>query len=267
MTLLTASKIEYILLRLLRRYLFPAGFLERHGRYIPYYRVNCNRFDPASIISRYRDIADRHGIALAGSRVLEIGPGATNSTAYALAAYGCAEVYALEPFTRLDDRANQRLLETIANMYGANPRTIASRVNRITRMSDIPGPEINLVLSNSVLEHVRGPNVLFKEIGSVLLPNAAMIHCIDYRDHFFKYPFHRLLFSQQTWARWLDPGDLPGWSLKDHKALLEKQGWTVVLEDIARDTITFGKIKGAIAADYDRHDPFLDVTTCVMVVK
>ena len=35
-----------------------------------------------------------------------------------------------------------------------------------------------------------------------------MLHVVDYRDHFFKYPLHFLQFSQNTWRRFLNPGRL-----------------------------------------------------------
>jgi SAM-dependent methyltransferase len=267
MTFISASKIQYIFFRLLRRNLFSTGFLERHGQYFPYYRVNYNQINPELIAEQYGEMAGRYGIVLAGKQVLEIGSGATSATGYVLSARGCSSVYAYEPYARLNTRADEKMLAAVAKSHTIDAGTITRKTRRITRLSQISERSIDVVFSFSVLEHVRQPEQLFKEIKSALVPDGIMIHFVDYRDHFFKYPFHRLLFSRKTWARWLDPGDLPGWGLKDHKELLEKQGWTVMLEDIARDNVAFKKIRGALSADYDRNDPFLDVTTCVMVVK
>jgi SAM-dependent methyltransferase len=267
MTSFDASKIEYVFFRLLRRYLFSAGFLERYGRYFPYYRVNYNQYNPEMIADRYSEIAGRHGFAIAGKRALEVGCGVTNATAYVLAACGCSPVIAYEPYARLDTRTDEKLLAAVAKSHTIDAGSITRKTRRITRLSQISELSVDIVFSFSVLEHVRQPEQLFKEIKSVLVPGGVMIHFVDYRDHFFKYPFHRLLFSRKTWTRWLDPGDLPGWGLKDHIAFLEKHGWTVALEDITRDSATFGKIKDALSTDYDRNDPFLDVTGCVMVVK
>jgi SAM-dependent methyltransferase len=267
MSSITASKLEYIFFRLIRRYLFSSGFLERYGRSVPDYRVNYNQCNPGLIVDRYCELAARHGIAVAGRRVLELGSGATNATAYALAARGCSLVYACEPYARFDFRADEKLLAVVAKSRRVDAETITRATRRITSVSQIPERSVDAVFSFSVLEHVLQPEQVFTEIKSALVPGGVMIHCIDYRDHFFKYPFHRLLFSRKVWNRWLDPGDLPGWSLSSHRALLEKLGWTVILEEVARDTAAFEKIKVAIAADYDRNDPYLDVTTCAMVAR
>jgi SAM-dependent methyltransferase len=267
MTFLTAPKVEYVIFRLFRRFIFPSGFLERFGRFVPYYRVNYNQFNPGLIADRYKEITERHGFFLAGKTVLEIGPGATNSSAYALAAQGCSRVYAYEPYIRLNIKVDETMLVAVSMAHGATPAAIASAVSRVTSLSQVPEKTVDVVFSHSVLEHVRYPELLFKELRLVLVRDGFMAHIVDYRDHFFKYPFYRLLFSRRTWKKWLDPGDLPGWSPADHKQQLELQGWKVRLEEIERDPVAFEKIINAISPDFDRKDPDLNMTSCVIIVR
>jgi hypothetical protein len=47
------SNIEYVALRLVRRFLLKDAFLLRFGHWFPYYRVNHNQLDAARIAERY----------------------------------------------------------------------------------------------------------------------------------------------------------------------------------------------------------------------
>ena len=75
---------------------------------------------------------------------------------------------------------------------------------------------MDVVLSNSVLEHVQDLPALFAELARILAPGGVMLHRVDYRDHFFKYPFHFLLYPRWVWNWFLNPGDLPRWRYDDH---------------------------------------------------
>lgn len=99
------SIIEYIVLRLLRRYCFSGNLLEKFGDYLPFYKKNYNLLNPASVVDKYENIAKKNEIDFQGKNVLELGPGVTNSTAYELTARGCKTVYAYEPFAKKNLKA------------------------------------------------------------------------------------------------------------------------------------------------------------------
>ena len=44
--------------------------------------------------------------------------------------------------------------------------------------------EYDLIISNSVLEHVEDIDTFFKEMKQSLSANGKMLHIIDYQDHF-----------------------------------------------------------------------------------
>ena len=181
------SIFEYLLLRLARRFLFSNQFLERFGLLIPYYRRNCNLSSPRFVIDKYQSCVEKNGISLKGKTVLELGPGATNSTAYELAARGCSYVYAYEPFANFNDTADNNLLKELSSRYHLEPETIVSRVKRVKSCAEIMPDSVQLVLSHSVLEHVSEPDQLINMAGSKLTDDGVMVHIVDYRDHFFKY--------------------------------------------------------------------------------
>ncbi len=261
------SKAEYIFLRLLRRFLFSDNCLVKYGTIIPHYQQNSNQHCPDLIVDRYELYARGHGLTLSGKCVLELGPGVTNSAAYELVARGSAMVYAYEPYARYDSRTDQKLLLSISEKYGVDPYRISGSIKRIECLDGLPEGGIDVILSHSVLEHVETPLELFRALHEKLDQSGIMLHHVDYRDHFFKYPFHKLVFSKKMWNRWLNPGNLPGWVLKDHLCMLREAGFNAEAYDIVRDPVNFGKVKRFISRDYDRDDPMLDIVLCSIIAR
>jgi SAM-dependent methyltransferase len=256
------SNLEYISLRLLRRHLFTDAFLLRFGKLVPYYRVNLNQCDPRPVVDQYARHLATVGFVPTGRPVLEIGVGATNSTGYELAArFAPKSVLLLEPFVLLDTAADRILRSAVAAQHGQREDAISASVRRVPTLDEVPDSSVDLVLSNSVLEHVADPPALFRELKRVLAPGGAMLHLVDYRDHFFKYPYHFLQFSKQTWNRWLNPGDLPVWRFYDHDEQMNAVGFKVHVLQEDRDVIAFARIRPRLAADYRSDDPRLDIAT------
>ncbi len=214
---------EYVFLRLLRRFLFSDAFLVRFGQFVPYYRTNANQFDAEPVVDLYADAIARSRLPLIENRnILEIGSGATNSVGYALLRRRLAgprgRIYLFEPHAEFNRRADARLRER----FGADE---LSRVERISTLAALPDRSIDLVLSHSVLEHVIDMHGLLASLDRVLGSAGRMIHSVDYRDHFFKYPYHFLVFQRDVWERWLNPGDLPRWRLSGHLEAFSAHGF------------------------------------------
>jgi len=259
------SNIEYISLRLARRYLFRDALLLRFGAFFPYYRTNHNQVNPAPLV----DVYARHLLAehfpTQGRCLLEIGVGRTNSTCYEIAArFSPASVLAFEPFVAFGKAEDASLLTQIATLHHCEAASLAHCIRRISELADVPDNSVDLVLSSSVLEHVSDPVVLFRELRRVLAPNGAMLHLVDYRDHFFKYPFHFLQFKKATWNRWLNPGDLPVWRMYDHIDQLESSGFVVRLIEEERDVAAYGRIAPYVSSDYRVTDERLQTTTAAL---
>jgi SAM-dependent methyltransferase len=217
------SNLEYIPLRVIRRFLLSDTLLLRFGVLFPYYRINLNQADfaPSKIVS-------------------------------------------FEPYVRLAVREDQKLLSSIANRHRRDTRELSANVSRLADLRTIPNGSIDLILSSSVLEHVSAPPSLFSELDRVLSPEGAMLHVVDYRDHFFKYPYHFLQFSKATWNRWLNPGDLPGWRIYDHLEQMNAAGFTVRIVEQSVDRPAFEAIAKHISRDYRRDDGRLEVARAAL---
>ena len=261
------SNAEYIPLRLLRRFVLSDRLLLRYGQFLPYYRTNHNQVDPAPLVDSYSQKLAKLGLQTQDRTLLEIGVGRTNSTCYEMAArFAPSRVYAHEPFVTFGATADDNLLRLISKRHGCHSHDVSRRVSRISDLSVIPDDSVDLVLSSSVLEHVTDPPVLFKGLARVMTKDGAMLHLVDYRDHFFKYPYHFLQFSKNVWNGWLNPGDLPVWRLYDHIEQLQKAGFNVTVVDETRDLAAFRKISRMVSRDYRLDDERLMTTTAALWV-
>lgn len=261
---MTPGLVEYVALRLVRRFVVTEGMLRRFGRFIPYYRSSENEVDPRPVIEAYERALSRSGRRVPEAPViLEVGSGATNSVGYALASHPMAgargRVFLFEPLACLDEAADRRQRANVA-------AGVTERVRRITSLDSLEAGSVDVILSHAVLEHVRDPAGTFAALDRVLSPTGFMIHAVDYRDHFFKYPFHFLLFSQRTWERWLDPGDLPRWRLGEHLRLLRQRGFAVEVLDSESLPGEFARVQPDIHPHFDRSDPTLGVAQATLLV-
>lgn len=261
------SNFEYVSLRILRRFLFRGQVLGRLGTFLPYYLTNRNESGPDPIVTDYRRYLAMAGRTTDGANVLEIGCGRTNSVGYLLVALGAARVICLEPYAEFDRGRDSKLLNSVARMHSTTPAAIADRVDRVQSLSGLSDSSIDIVLSSSVLEHVKELDTTLGELKRVIRPQGAMLHLVDYRDHFFKYPYHFLQFSRETWERFLDPGDLPRWRLRDHLVALRKLGYQLTVLERREDPEAFHAIKPHLAAEFDSVDPDLPVTFAAILAR
>lgn len=259
------DKLEYVTLRLIRRFFFGEATLHRFGRFLPHYRVNIGLTDPWSIAESYAADLAKIGVSVAGKRILEIGSGASNGPGYALAAMGAARVVCHEPYVRFDVALDAKNLGGLTLRF---PKVKFNVVHRIKDLSIVPDGCVDVVVSNSVLEHVADPRELFTELARILSPQGVMVHRVDYRDHFFKYPFHFLLFSKFVWKYFLNPGDLHRWRLDDHLSTLAVTGFDTKLLACESDPEAFAQVASRLHPDFQQRDPaMLAVTRAVLVSK
>jgi SAM-dependent methyltransferase len=238
------SNLEYVGLRLIRRFVFRGPGLDRLAWALPYFKANQATLDPGPIVDAYQDLLAQAGVDPAGKRVVELGCGATNATGYEWTARLGGQWIGVEPFALFDEALDHELLNRVRLR---RPGAGDFETRRVKDLADVPDGWAELIVSNSVLEHVADPDQLFRQCRRVLAPGGVILHQVDYRDHFFKYPFHFLQFSRQTWDNWLNPGDLPRWRLDDHLTGLARAGFAAQV--LKRQTDRAG---------FDRITPFLD---------
>ncbi len=248
--------LPYLLPRLIRRKCLPTAIPRALSAWLPGFRANAGTRSCAQVLKLYdQSLIPKFGTDWPrGRRILEVGIGATNSSAYEAAARGANSAVAFEPFVALDAALDATLLAECAQRHGLDPGVIAAKVSRATSLDPLAQASIDLVLSNSVLEHVSGMDALTRDLGRVLAPSGAMLHLVDYRDHFFRYPYHHLLWSDAVWDRWLNPGDLPRWRIRDHVECFERHGWHVEILRASPLAAEFEKVRARIHPRFESYD-------------
>lgn len=250
-----AADSYYFAMRLARRTCLPASIPSRWTRFLPGYGCNWGVSSPVGAADVYDGyLSSREAGWPRGLTLMEIGVGATNSSAYALAARGAAHCYAFEPFVALEREPDTAALAACARLHGIGAERITDSVSRIGDTGGLRSGSIDCILSNSVLEHVDDLDALVIEMRRVLRPGGIMLHMVDYRDHFFTFPYHMLLWSDRVWRRFLDPGDLPRWRIGDHLAAFRRHGF--VTDVLAEQAIkgAFRKVRHRVHPCFSQRD-------------
>ena len=258
------SNCIYVAARLARRCIpttVPLGL----RRWLPFLDGNFGASNGAGVVGLYSNyLGGRRPGWPAGLTVLEAGVGATNGSCYELAALGARQVIALEPYVALAAERDAAQLRA-AVRAGLGAEQLAERVRRVGEAAPLAAGSVDCVLSNSVLEHVADPDLFAREMARVLAPGGFMLHVVDYRDHFFRYPYHFLQWSRATWNRWLNPGDLPRWRLGDHRMAFERAGLRVEIILAQPLPDAFARVREAVHAEF-RHYPEEDLATAYGVL-
>ncbi len=259
------SSLEYIPLRLIRRFIFSNRMVSYFNKYLPYYETSLGETSPESIVSLYRNHISNKD--LNEKSILEIGTGKTNATGYEIVAQTDCTYMGYEPFAAFDAGLDRRSLYRTCRNHNRESFHITSKVIRINKLEDLPDSSADIILSHSVLEHVNDPEQLFSELKRILKSNGFMLHIVDYRDHFFKYPYHFLLFSPACWNNYLNPGDLPRYRLGNHIRCFSKLGFRVTPIDTLSDTREFTRIKNWVNPYFRAvNDDTLAVTSAILHV-
>ncbi|MBN2125044.1 MAG: methyltransferase domain-containing protein [Deltaproteobacteria bacterium] len=248
-------------MRLIRKFIVTRPLLGRIGRYLPYYNPSQNEVSPARITARYLNCLKQKNVPLRDKHVLEIGAGATNGVGYGLALGGAKSYTAYEPYAPLDKGLDERIREGLEMQCSFRDMALLDRVRRCGSLKRVPRKSVDLVLSHSVLEHVKDLHALIPELENLLKADGSMLHIVDYRDHFFKYPFEFLTFSERIWDRWLNPGDLPRRRIFHHIEAFETYGFKTEILYKETDREAFARIRDRLHPDFKGRDEEVLSTT------
>jgi SAM-dependent methyltransferase len=244
--------LPYIALRLIRRSL-PSP--------IAYRLLSNDSRHPEGFMEtglQYLDLLKAHNVNVAGAVAAESGPGTYGPAGLALLNAGAKKVLLQEPFLRRIDpdrlkSAVRKFWEFLGgripaalpweNLFageGYHPDRVELQ-SVAAHQTGCADNSIGLLVSCSVLEHIRDIPPVFREEFRILKPGGALLHLVDLRDHFFKYPFEMLTFSRFVWEKVLtSPGKGSGYQNRlradDYMSLLKASGFvrcgmTVLAED------------------------------------
>ncbi len=204
--------VKYLALRLLRHFMPEAAarfLLKRRWIIKPGLESN----DPSAAVKQYIDALSAYGKSINGKRILVFGYGGRFAVGVELLRRGASHIVLCDHFVLLDKERNLELLPDYADYLVTENDDVKPRSEFITLFhGDIREDsvqkqiaEVDYVLSTSVYEHLDDVNGITHALAKLTSPNGAHLHFVDLRDHFFKYPFEMLTFSERVWRNFLNP--------------------------------------------------------------
>ncbi len=126
---------------------------------------------------------------------------------------------------------------------------------------------VDLVISSSVYEHLEDVDGITRALAALTQPDGLQIHYVDLRDHFFKYPFEMLAYSESTWRGWLNPtSNHNRFRLWDYRRVFEKYFGKVEIQTLKRDEAAFEKARPRLRPEFVSGNLQDDSVTLVLII-
>jgi SAM-dependent methyltransferase len=169
--------------------------------------------NPLAAVKRYVEVLSEHGLSFQGKRVLVFGYGGRFDIGLGLLKAGAAHVILCDKYAPPDEVHNQRVFASEEKYFFMEKEGLRPRPEWITLLeADIRDAQatkqiepVDFVISSSVYEHLDDVEGITRALANLTKPDGLHIHYVDLRDHYFKYPFEMLRFSEHTWRTWLNP--------------------------------------------------------------
>jgi SAM-dependent methyltransferase len=264
--------LDYLALRLARRHLpqsITRALLHR-GIFI---KPGLETTSPDRATRRFIDCLAATGDAVTGKRVLIFGYGGGYGVGVGLLEAGAEHVVLLDPFAQPVDRINLGFASTGSPFLSAengkavpNPEYLTLIHTSLAEYLDRGGEPADLVLSNSVLEHVDGLAVVVPQLARATRPGGSQLHYVDMRDHFFKYPFEMLCHSERVWRHWLNPGsNLNRLRATNYERLFKTSFTDVQVEPLESYPEEFQAVKSRIRREFLTGDDARDAVVRILI--
>lgn len=265
---------RYLIPRVLRHFMpeSVARFLLKRRWII---RPGLESSDPAAAAARYAETLTGCGESLTGKRVLVFGYGGRFAVGVELLRLGASHVVLCDHVEAIDQERNLELLPAYAEYLVTENETVRPRKEFITLLhGDITSKaiqnqinQVDCVLSTSVYEHLDGVEPITRALASLTKPDGINIHFVDLRDHFFKYPFEMLRFSERVWRGWLNPSSHHNrYRLWDYRKAFDESFEKVEIEVLAREEEKFLHLKPHIRPEFISGKIEDDAVTLIRVI-
>ena len=215
--------------------------------------------NPFAAIQRYVDVLSRHGLSFRGKRVMIFGYGGRFDIGFGILKEGAAHVILCDKYASPDETHNHRMFAAEEKYFFMEKKGLRPRPERMTLLeADIgevaasAGVEpVDIVISSSVYEHLDDVEGITQALARLTMPDGIQIHYVDLRDHFFKYPFEMLRFSETTWRRWLNPSSNHNrYRLWDYRRAFQACFARVEIEVLSREEQEFRKLLPRIRSEF-----------------
>lgn len=231
--------------------------------------------NPFAAVQRYVDVLSKRGRSFQGRRVLVFGYGGRFDIGFGILKEGAAHVILCDKYAPPDEAHNRRMFAAEEKYFAVESNGLRPRPEWIT-LSDRDVRElqdsaqidlVDIVISSSVYEHLEDVGGITRALAGLTRQDGIQIHYVDLRDHFFKYPFEMLRFSENTWRRWLNPSSNHNrYRLWDYRRVFEACFEQVEIEILSREEDAFRKVMPRIRPEFVSGNMEEDAVGLIQVV-
>jgi len=126
---------------------------------------------------------------------------------------------------------------------------------------------VDCVLSNSVFEHLQDVAGITRALAGLTKPDGIQLHFVDLRDHYFKYPFEMLSYSERVWRNLLNPtSHLNRFRVMDYRKVFEDEFQNVEIHVLERLEKEFDAVRSRIRPEFIHGDPSIDSAALIRII-
>jgi hypothetical protein len=230
---------------------------------------------PQETLNLYLNILQQSGRSIADKRVMIFGYGGHLTIACGLLQAGAGHVVACDKYVTLDENASYNLLSKYPNFLVNDGNQVKPQPEHITLLhADIRQAAshgtiapFDIIFSTSVFEHLDNVDGITQALAALTAPAGLQLHYIDLSDHYFKYPFEMLTYSEQVWNAWLNPGsNLNRYRVEGYSKIFHKYFNEVVITILDRAPEKFVQVQHRIRPEFLTGNLEIDSATLVQVL-
>jgi hypothetical protein len=231
--------------------------------------------NPFAAIQRYNEVLSEHGLSFQGKRVLVFGYGGRFDIGFGILKEGAAHVILCDKYAPPDENHNQRMFAAEDKYFAIESQGVRPRPEWMSLLeADIREVHagqtiqpVDIVISSSVYEHLDDVEGITRALAGLTKPDGIQLHYVDLRDHFFKYPFEMLRFSEGAWRRWLNPSSNHNrYRLWDYRRVFKSCFAHVEIEILTREDDAFRKVLPRLRPEFVSGNMDEDAVGTIQVV-
>jgi len=265
--------LPYILLRVIRHFL-PESLVRWMLHRNLVIEAGLETRDPAQAVARYLEALTARGVSVADAHILIFGYGGNLAVAIGLLEAGCGHITVCDHIAPTEKHENDLLRQRFPRYFQPDAETARPNPQWITAyhgdIKTIPaettlGP-FDIILSNSVFEHLDDVAGISLALSRLLKAGGCMLSFVDLRDHYFKYPFEMLCYSERVWRGFLNPSsNLNRWRVWQYEQALGTHYRKLTVEILASNLAEYRKASPRIRAEFKQGDAARDAALRILV--
>ena len=231
--------------------------------------------NPLAAVQRYVDVLSKHRRSIQGKRVLVFGYGGRFDIGFGILKEGASHVVLCDKYAPPDEQHNRRMFAAEQKYFAVESQGLRPRPEWMSLLEadirDVYASQmiqpVDIVISSSVYEHLDDVEGITRALAGLTQPDGIQIHYVDLRDHFFKYPFEMLRFSENTWRRWLNPSSNHNrYRIWDYRRVFESCFARVEIEILSREEEAFRKVLPRLRPEFVSGNMDEDAVGLIQVV-